>query len=113
MRPQIPLGNYVSPTKDPRNAGAPTENENVDWMVGTRGIDMALKKDAPSPRDVQRAGRVLSLPILGGLHHRYVEFKFSTRTAFYAVSRFQWSNIGATTDQDFCPKSASILTTFT
>src|SRR6516165_2847493 len=33
---------------------------------------LALKKDAPIPRNVQRAGRVLSLPILGGLHHRHV-----------------------------------------
>ena len=33
---------------------------------------LALNKDAPIPRDIQRAGRVLSLPILGGLHHRYV-----------------------------------------
>jgi hypothetical protein len=31
-----------------------------------------LTKDAPIPRDVQRAGRVLPLPILGGLHHEYV-----------------------------------------
>src|SRR6516225_4645987 len=35
-------------------------------------LHLALKKDAPIPRNVQRAGRVLSLPILGGLHHRYV-----------------------------------------
>jgi hypothetical protein len=33
---------------------------------------LSLKKDAPIPRDVKRAGRVLALPILGGLHHRYV-----------------------------------------
>jgi hypothetical protein len=33
---------------------------------------LSLKKNAPIPRDVQRAGRVLPLPILGGLHHRYV-----------------------------------------
>jgi transposase InsO family protein len=33
---------------------------------------LALKKDAPIPRDILRAGRVLGLPILGGLHHRYV-----------------------------------------
>ena len=32
---------------------------------------LALKKDAPFPRDA-RVGRVLALPILGGLHHRYV-----------------------------------------
>ena len=31
---------------------------------------LSLKKDAPIPRDVQSAGRVLALPILGGLHHR-------------------------------------------
>jgi transposase InsO family protein len=33
---------------------------------------LSLRKDAPMPRQVQRAGRVLALPILGGLHHRYV-----------------------------------------
>jgi transposase InsO family protein len=33
---------------------------------------LSLNKDAPIPRDAQRVGRVLPLPILGGLHHRYV-----------------------------------------
>jgi transposase InsO family protein len=33
---------------------------------------LSLKKDAPIPRDAQRAGRLLALPILGGLHHRHV-----------------------------------------
>jgi Integrase core domain len=33
---------------------------------------LSLTKDAPIPRDVQRVGRVLPLPILGGLHHQYV-----------------------------------------
>jgi hypothetical protein len=33
---------------------------------------LSLKKDAPIPRDAQRVGRVLALPILGGLHYRYV-----------------------------------------
>jgi hypothetical protein len=33
---------------------------------------LSLKKDAPIPRDAQRVGRVLALPILGGLHHQYV-----------------------------------------
>jgi transposase InsO family protein len=33
---------------------------------------LSLEKDAPIPRDAQRVGRVLGLPMLGGLHHRYV-----------------------------------------
>jgi putative transposase len=34
---------------------------------------LALAKDCPEPREVQRleAGRVVSIPELGGLHHRY------------------------------------------
>ena len=32
---------------------------------------LSLMKDAP-PRDVQGVGRVLSLAVLGGLHHQYV-----------------------------------------
>jgi transposase InsO family protein len=33
---------------------------------------LSLGKDAPIPREAKRAGRVLALTILGGLHHRYV-----------------------------------------
>ena len=33
---------------------------------------LSLSKDAPVPRDVQAVGRILCLPILGGLHHQYV-----------------------------------------
>jgi enamine deaminase RidA (YjgF/YER057c/UK114 family) len=33
---------------------------------------LSLDKDAPIRRDAQRVGRVLPLPILGGLHHQYV-----------------------------------------
>jgi hypothetical protein len=32
---------------------------------------LALDKDAPASRPVQRTGVVRSLAILGGLHHRY------------------------------------------
>src|SRR5580700_6510458 len=32
---------------------------------------LSLNKDAPSPRAVQATGHVISLPILGGLHHQY------------------------------------------
>ena len=31
----------------------------------------SLSKDSPVSRPVQRAGRILSHPILGGLHHQY------------------------------------------
>ena len=33
---------------------------------------LLLEKDAPLSHTVQRAGRILCLPILGGLHHQYV-----------------------------------------
>jgi transposase InsO family protein len=32
---------------------------------------LSLNKDAPIPRAVQAAGRILCLPIVGGLHHQY------------------------------------------
>ena len=33
---------------------------------------LSLNNDAPIPRAVQTVGRILCLPILGGLHHQYV-----------------------------------------
>ena len=33
---------------------------------------LALKKHAPIPRHDERVGRMLGLPIQGGLHHQYV-----------------------------------------
>jgi hypothetical protein len=33
---------------------------------------LSLEKDAPFSRAVGRAGQILCLPILGGLHHQYV-----------------------------------------
>ena len=32
---------------------------------------LSLSKDAPWPRAVEASGRILALPILGGLHHQY------------------------------------------
>ena len=32
---------------------------------------MALDGDAPTPRAVERKGRVVAIPKVGGLHHRY------------------------------------------
>jgi hypothetical protein len=33
---------------------------------------LSLNKDAPLPRSVEAVGHILAIPILGGLHHRYV-----------------------------------------
>ena len=35
--------------------------------------DLALDKDAPEPRPVERLdqGRIVETPLVGGLHHRY------------------------------------------
>ena len=33
---------------------------------------LALNKDAPEPRSVASGGRIVSIPLIGGLHHRYV-----------------------------------------
>jgi transposase InsO family protein len=41
---------------------------------------LALDKDAPVSRPVQRTGVVRSLAILGGLHHHYARAKFSVHT---------------------------------
>ena len=33
---------------------------------------LSLRKDSPVPRQAQAVGRLISVPILGGLHHQYV-----------------------------------------
>jgi hypothetical protein len=33
---------------------------------------LSLNKDSPAPRAIESFGRILPVPILGGLHHRYV-----------------------------------------
>jgi hypothetical protein len=36
-----------------------------------RRTHLALQKDAPLHRAVQRSGTILAIPILAGLHHQY------------------------------------------
>jgi hypothetical protein len=33
---------------------------------------LSLDKDAPISRSIETVGRILSQPILGGLHHQYI-----------------------------------------
>jgi hypothetical protein len=42
----------------------------MDYYNGTR-THLSLDKDAPISRAAEAAGRILSHPILGGLHHQY------------------------------------------
>jgi transposase InsO family protein len=44
----------------------------VDYYHRSR-VHLALRKDTPEPRPIQppERGRIISIPVLGGLHHRY------------------------------------------
>jgi transposase InsO family protein len=42
----------------------------ADYYNGMR-THLSLRKDAPFTRPIERNGRITSVPILGGLHHRY------------------------------------------
>jgi Integrase core domain len=42
---------------------------------------LALDKDSPGRRPIQRLGQLVAQPILGGLHHQYCRMSFSVRTA--------------------------------
>ena len=44
----------------------------VDYYHRNR-VHLALEKDAPESRPIQpsESGRIVSIPVLGGLHHRY------------------------------------------
>ena len=47
--------------------------EYIDDYYNTRRTHLGIDKDCPVPREVEppENGEVVSLPILGGLHHRY------------------------------------------
>jgi transposase InsO family protein len=52
---------------------------HLRWMLSTYAAyynqartHLALQKDAPVNRAVQRFGRIIAIPVLAGLHHQYV-----------------------------------------
>ena len=50
-----------------------TGGDHLCYYHGSR-THLALEKDAPEPRAVEppEHGRIVALPHVGGLHHRYV-----------------------------------------
>ena len=34
-------------------------------------LHLSLEKDSPDPRSVQSVGKIVAIPEVGGLHHRY------------------------------------------
>jgi hypothetical protein len=51
-----------------------------------RSCTLALGKDAPLGRAVQRPGAIVAIPILSGLHHHYSRYDFR-KGQFAQVSR--------------------------
>ena len=43
----------------------------ADYYNRTR-THLSLDKDSPASRAIEPFGRILALPILGGLHHQYI-----------------------------------------
>jgi transposase InsO family protein len=43
----------------------------ADYYNHTR-THLSLNKDSPASRAIESCGRILPVPILGGLHHQYV-----------------------------------------
>ncbi len=56
--------------------GSPWQNGSAERLIGTyynqARTHLALQKDAPLHRAVQRSGAIVAIPILAGLHHQYV-----------------------------------------
>ena len=46
-------------------------NEYIFEYYNASRTHMSLEKDSPEHRPIQKAGKIVSKPILGGLHHVY------------------------------------------
>jgi hypothetical protein len=44
---------------------------------------LALQKDAPLHREIQRSGVIIAIPILAGLRNQYIRMRFSERTTIH------------------------------
>jgi hypothetical protein len=41
------------------------------WFWIALATHLALQKDAPEPRKIRSQGKIVAIPQVGGLHHRY------------------------------------------
>ena len=67
---QLPLGIYSYKSRDRR----PSIDAQIWTLIVLRSrTHLALDKDAPEPRKRQSIdeGKVIAIPMVGGLHHRY------------------------------------------
>ena len=48
---------------------------------------LSLGKDAPISRTIERFGRIIAEPMVGGLHHRYARIQFSVGTGLALPNR--------------------------
>src|SRR6202043_2182187 len=64
--------------KEPREERSCGRSQ-ISLYNGTR-THLSLNKDAPISRAAEAAGRILSRPILGGLHHQYARALFAVGT---------------------------------
>jgi Integrase core domain len=77
---------------------------------------LALQKDAPLRRAVQRTGAIAAIPILAGLHHQFVRIRFSERTTvliaetieFFLAHRNLCHAISLTTSQPLAMPAIAI-----
>src|SRR5262249_45788402 len=65
---------------------------HLRWMLSTYAAyynqartHLALQKDAPVNRAVQRFGRIIAIPVLAGLHYQYVRIFVRDTITLYAI----------------------------
>jgi hypothetical protein len=66
-----PLGRGMC--RDRKVQDAPPAPPDIRGLLSSEPRSLGLEKDAPESRPIQppESGRIVSIPVLGGLHHRY------------------------------------------